>query len=59
MIFDEEPKTKKSKPRVLDDMSVAELKEYVEDLKAEITRAELEIKKKEKHKASVDGLFKS
>ena len=60
MIFDEDldPKTKKIKLRVLDNMSVAELADYVEQLKAEILRAEAEIKKKEKHKTAMDALFK-
>ena len=59
MIFDEDldPKTKKAKPRGLDDMSVSELKEYVEDMKAEISRVEVEIGKKEKHKVEMEGLF--
>lgn len=59
MIFDDDtdPKTKKQKPRVLDNMSVPELKEYVLQLKEEITRAEADIQKKEKHKAAVESLF--
>lgn len=61
MIFDDEtdPKTKKARPRVLDNMSVADLKEYVRQLKDEIIRVEADIQKKEKHKASVDVLFGS
>ena len=61
MIFDEDldPKIKKSKPRVLDNMSVLELREYVEQLKEEIIRVEAEIKRKEKHKSAMEGLFKS
>ncbi len=59
MIFDEDldPKTKKSKPKELYTMSIGELKEYIDDLKTEITRVEAEIARKEKHKASVDNLF--
>jgi len=59
MIFDEdlEQKTKKSKPKNLYDMSIGELKDYVESLNAEISRVEEEIAKKEKHKASMDSLF--
>ncbi len=59
MIFDEDldEKTKKYKPRDLYNMSVIEMREYIDDLKVEIARVEEDIKKKEKHKASVDGLF--
>ena len=61
MILDDDldPKTKKAKPRVLDNVSVPELKEYVQQLKDEMARVEAEIQKKEKHKAAVDALFKS
>lgn len=59
MIFDEDldQKTKKLKPRDLYNLSVVEMREYIDDLKAEIVRVEADISKKEKHKASVDGLF--
>jgi uncharacterized small protein (DUF1192 family) len=59
MILDDDldPKTKKAKLRVLDNMSVPELKEYVEQLKNEIIRVEADIQKKEKHKAAADALF--
>jgi uncharacterized small protein (DUF1192 family) len=61
MILDDEtdPKTKKQKPRQLDNLSVPELKEYVLQMKGEIVRVEAEIQKKEKHKAAADALFKS
>lgn len=61
MIFDDEtdPKTKKQKPRALDALSVPELKDYIAQLKAEITRVEADILRKEKHKAAADALFKS
>lgn len=61
MILDDDtdPKTKKQKPRVLDNLSIPELREYVLQLKGEITRTEADIQKKEKHKAAVDALFKS
>ena len=59
MILDDDldPKTKKAKPRVLYDMSVPEMKEYIQQMKDEIIRVEADIQKKEKHKASVDALF--
>lgn len=61
MIFDDEtdPKTRKPKLRPLDKMSVEELKAYVDDLKTEITRVEVEIGAKQKHKDAVSALFKS
>jgi uncharacterized small protein (DUF1192 family) len=61
MIFDDDtdPKTKKQKPRLLDNMSVPELKAYVEQLKEEIVRVEADILKKEKHRAAMDALFKA
>lgn len=61
MIFDEdlEQKTKKSKPKDLYDMSVDELREYIEKMQEEIARVEVEIEKKKKHKSSVDSLFGS
>jgi uncharacterized small protein (DUF1192 family) len=61
MIFDDEtdPKTKKQKPRLLDNLSVPELRDYIQQLKNEILRVEADIQKKEKHKAAADALFKS
>jgi len=61
MIFDDDsdPKTKKPKLRLLDNLSVPELKEYLQQLKDEILRVEEDIRKKEKHKAAADALFKS
>jgi uncharacterized small protein (DUF1192 family) len=56
---DLDPKTKRLKPRPLDKMSVPELKDYVESLKAEIVRAESDMAKKEKSKAAADALFGS
>ena len=60
MILDDDldPKTKKAKPRALDNLSVADLKEYVQQMKDEIARVEAEIQKKDKHKSAMDALFK-
>ena len=55
---DFDPKTKKLKPRVLDLLSVDELRIYINDLQNEIMRAEADIAKKEKSKAAADSLFK-
>ena len=59
MTFDDEldPKTKKRKLRVLDNMSLPELKEYVVQLKEEIARVETDIQKKEKSKSAADAIF--
>lgn len=61
MLFDDEtdPKTKKPKPRVLDTLSVPDLKEYAVQLKTELSRVEAEIEKKEKYKSAASGLFKA
>ncbi|MFH1157629.1 MAG: DUF1192 domain-containing protein [Pseudomonadota bacterium] len=61
MILDDDldPKTKKAKPRPLDNLSVPELREYIRQMKEEIARAEADIQKKEKHKAAADALFGS
>ncbi len=42
---DSDPKTKKQKLRILDNMSVPELREYIQQLKEEIARAEADIQK--------------
>ena len=47
------------KPLDFQPMSVGELKEYIISLKAEITRAEDMIKKKETHKSGIESLFGS
>jgi uncharacterized small protein (DUF1192 family) len=61
MIFDDDtdPKTKKQKPRSLDNLSVPDLRDYIAQLKTEIARVEAEVQKKEKHKAAADTFFKS
>jgi uncharacterized small protein (DUF1192 family) len=60
MVSDEDtdPKTRRARPRPLDNMSVPDLKEYLEQLKAEQARVEAEIQKKEKYKSAMDSLFK-
>ncbi len=55
---DLDPKTKRIKPRILDKLSVDDLKAYIIDLKAEISRVENDIAKKEAHKNAISGLFK-
>lgn len=60
MAFDEDidPKTKRLKPRLLDALSVPDLKDYIGQLQAEILRVETEIAKKEKHLSAADALFR-
>ncbi len=56
---DLDPIKKKPVKKDLTRMSVGDLKEYIDDLKAEITRAEGEIVRKEKARAGADSFFKS
>ena len=60
MLFeDDAPLNKKPAQKKLDDLSVDELREYIEDLKAEITRVEDEIKQKQNHNKAAEALFGS
>lgn len=58
-MFDDDldPKTKRLKARLLDTMSVPELKDYVAQMKEEISRVEADIAKKEKSKSAAEALF--
>lgn len=60
VMFDDEPikQTTSEFPRNLETMSVDEIQSYIIDLKAEITRAEADIAKKENSKAAADSFFK-
>ncbi len=55
---DLEPRAKAKKPKPLDDLSVADLKDYVTALKAEIARVEAAIKAKQAHLEAMEALFK-
>jgi len=55
---DLDPKTKKPKPRNLDDVSVDALHEYIADLEAEIERVKGEIAKKKAAIAGAEAFFK-
>jgi len=46
------------KPVDMQMMSVSDLKDYIDSLKAEIARAQNMIEKKEAHKSGADSLFK-
>ena len=47
-----------AKPKNLDFMSVSELEEYMEALRAEIQRTQAEIAKKSHSRAAADAFFK-
>jgi uncharacterized small protein (DUF1192 family) len=56
---DLEPRrTKPAKPP-LDDLSIGELEACIGDLEGEILRVRAEIDKKDSHRKSVEGLFKT
>lgn len=55
---DLDPKTKRLKPRNLDNLSIDDLKTYINDMQVEIQRVEADIVKKEAHKNAISGLFK-
>lgn len=58
MLFDEEPV--RNVKRLLEDMSIDELKERIDTLKAEIARCEAQIARKEAtRKAAEAAFFKS
>lgn len=56
---DFDPRTKRMKPRVLDMLSIDDLRHYIADMQAEITRVEAVIAKKEKSKSAAAAFFKS
>jgi len=56
---DLEPRKMKPQPKNLDPMSVEELADYIEDLKAEIRRVEENMAKKKAHLTAAAGLFKT
>lgn len=61
-MFDEDkdnlPRNQPKKPKPLDNLSIDELRQGIEDMKAEITRYEKEIEKKKTHKEAMSSLFK-
>ena len=60
-MFDDDlvPKKKPSKLKNLEPMSVDELQDYVEALKAEILRAEADIAKKKAYSQAASSFFKT
>lgn len=59
LLEDDNPAIGKTKPKNLDPMSVAELKDYIVALEDEIKRAEAEIAKKSSSRAAAEAFFKS
>ncbi len=59
-MFDDDldPRTKKPVLKKLDRYSIDELYEYIENMKAEITRAEAEIKQKKAATDAAASIFK-
>ncbi|MBL6959170.1 MAG: DUF1192 domain-containing protein [Rhodospirillales bacterium] len=58
-VDDLEPAKKKPAPKNLDEMSIEALGDYVEDLRAEIARAQAMIEDKIKARDAADSVFKS
>lgn len=56
---DLDPRKPKKTLKSLDSYSINELKDYIDNLKAEIIRAEQEITKKEAHKNAASSFFKT
>lgn len=56
---DFDPKKKMQKLKNLEPMSVGELGDYIEALKAEIERTEAEMKRKKAYSAAASSFFKS
>ena len=56
---DLEPAKKRPAPKDLSRMSIGDLKEYIDDLKAEIARAEAAIARKHDARKGADTFFKS
>ena len=55
-LFDEEP-VRVVKPRTLDDMSIQDLKDRIEEMKTEISACEAMIAKKEATRKAADAAF--
>ena len=53
------PKPRRVTPLVLDPLGVSELRDYIDELQGEITRAEAAITRKESHRSDADRFFRS
>jgi uncharacterized small protein (DUF1192 family) len=56
---DLDPRTAKKKLKPLDNYSIDELRDYIQNLKSEIERSEKEIAKKQAHMSAASTLFKT
>jgi uncharacterized small protein (DUF1192 family) len=57
---DEDPirkRTRLEKP-VLDTLGIEEMREYISELRAEITRVEADIERKQGHRSAADAFFR-
>ena len=59
-MFDEDlPKASSAEfPRNIENLSISEIDDYIADLKAEITRCEVDEQKKQASAAAADAIFK-
>jgi len=53
-----EPRNKKPQPKDLSLLGIAELKAYIDELQAEIVRAQAQIAARESHRSGAEALFK-
>lgn len=51
-------KRRRLEPLLLDSLGIAELREYINELKAEIARVEVEIGKKDTHRDAAELFFR-
>jgi uncharacterized small protein (DUF1192 family) len=63
MVFDPDEDAPKRPPQrlvplVLDRFSVAELRAYIDELRAEIARAEADIERKQGHRSAAEAFFR-
>ena len=52
------PKPRRLTPPPLDLLGVAELREYIDELRAEIARVEGDINRKQSHRSAADAFFR-
>ena len=64
-MFDEEPaeplaprRRRRLEPPVLDSWGVAELGEYIDELRGEIARVEAQVARKTSHRSAADAFFR-
>lgn len=57
---EDEPLTKRRRlePLLLDSLGIEELRDYIDELKAEIVRVEADIGRKHSHRSAADAFFK-